>query len=288
MDFSNDQYEELIQRIESHVSPNQDSADVYAQFQNVDVPSTIDHTVLAVTATQDDIDKLCGEALHYNFKAVCVRPVWVSYCREKLGNASSTEIACVVGFPEGTHTTEQKVSEARKAVVDGATELDMVLNYELLVSTSYEKAKDELYADVFAVRKAAPNVALKVIIETSQLSATQVDQACIVAIHAGANFVKTSTGFRGDGAKIEHVKRMRLVCDYLYDPDKERRRCQVKASGGIRLPKHAAEMLAAGANRLGVSAGVGIAEGWKSQQAASEDSVAPVALQADAAVAKKY
>lgn len=215
------------------------------------VAHTIDHTQLAVDATESQIDTLCTEAREHKFATVCVRLPFVARASQNLKDVQDeVGIACVVGFHEGTQSTNDKVNEATAAVAGGASELDMVLNWPLLKQGKYHA----VYADIHAVRRAAPSpkTKLKVILETSQLSREEIIAGCVVSDMAGADFVKTSTGFNGAGANIENVRVMREVVDMLANG------CKVKASGGVRSAENAVEMLKAGASRIGASAGVAI------------------------------
>ena len=203
---------------------------------------TIDHTLLKTDATGSQIDALCDEARSYDFASVCVRLPWVQRAVQNL-QGSPVRVACVVGFHEGTQATSEKLSEAANAVKAGASELDMVLNWHQLKNDHY----DEVYADILAVRKAAPSqVALKVILETAQLSRAQIIAGCVIAEAAGAQFVKTSTGFCGQGATVETVGLMKAVVGS---------RLEIKASGGIKTSKDCRAMLEAGASRIGASSG---------------------------------
>ncbi|PGH09565.1 deoxyribose-phosphate aldolase [Blastomyces parvus] len=225
------------------------------------IPKTIDHTQLALTATEAQIDTLCAEAIKYNFATVCVREAYVSRAVARLKD-TGIGVACVIGFHEGTYSTAEKVSETKKAINDGASELDMVINYPLLKEGKYT----DVYADVLAVRKAATHssedvgnkfggkVGLKVILETSQLSREQIVAGCVISCIAGADFVKTSTGFNGPGASVENVALMRAVCEALGKGVK------VKASGGVRTLGDCVQMIRAGAERIGASAGVKIVQ----------------------------
>lgn len=215
------------------------------------VAHTIDHTQLSLSATPEQIDTLCAEAREHKFATVCVRLPYVSRAAQNLADVKNeVGIACVVGFHEGTYPTSEKVEEATKAVADGATELDMVLNWPLLKEGKYR----EVYNDIHAVRRAAPGpkTKLKVILETSQLSRDEIIAGSAISDMAGADFVKTSTGFNGAGASIENVRLMREVVDLLANA------CKVKASGGVRTAEDAIEMLKSGADRIGASAGVKI------------------------------
>jgi deoxyribose-phosphate aldolase len=215
------------------------------------VAHTIDHTQLAPDATPAQIDSLCTEARTHKFATVCVRLPYVSRAAHALSDVKNeVGIACVVGFHEGTQSTAAKVEEATKAVAEGATELDMVINWPLLKQGKYTA----VYDDVRAVRHAAPRpeAKLKVILETSQLSRDEIIAGSAISDMAGADFVKTSTGFNGAGASVENVQLMREVVGLLGNG------CKVKASGGVRTAEDAIEMLKAGADRIGASAGVRI------------------------------
>ena len=216
------------------------------------IAKTIDHTQLALSATEDQVDALCNEAREYKFATVCVR---LNHVERAVKNLKGTDVgvACVVGFHEGTYSTAEKVAEAREAVEKGATELDMVMNYALLK----EKKYPAVYADINAVRKAAPpsKVALKVIIETSQLSCDEVIAASALTCMAGGDYIKTSTGFNGAGASVENVALMRAVAQEVKPSVK------VKASGGVRTGEDCIKMIRAGADRIGASAGVKIVQG---------------------------
>ncbi|OKL62995.1 Deoxyribose-phosphate aldolase [Talaromyces atroroseus] len=215
------------------------------------VSHTIDHTQLAPDATPAQIDSLCAEARAHKFATVCVRLPYVSRAAHDLADIKNeVGIACVVGFHEGTHSTATKVEEATKAVADGATELDMVINWPMLKQGKYT----DVYNDIHAVRRAAPGpkTKLKVILETSQLSRDEIIAGSAISDMAGADFVKTSTGFNGAGANVENVQLMREVVGLLGNG------CKVKASGGIRTAEDAIEILKAGAERIGASAGVRI------------------------------
>jgi deoxyribose-phosphate aldolase len=207
----------------------------------------IDHTLLKPEASQSSFDRLCNEALRHGFKAVCVNSGWVAYVADKI-IGSKVAVCSVVGFPLGAMHSAAKAFEARKAAEEGAAELDMVLNLGALKSGDLKTVSD----DIRAVRKAAENpIVLKVIIETCLLTDAEKVQACKIAKDAGADFVKTSTGFSGRGATVEDVTLMRSAVG----PESG-----VKASGGIKDWVTAAKMIAAGANRLGTSSGVLIVE----------------------------
>ncbi|KAL8693327.1 MAG: hypothetical protein Q9224_003773 [Gallowayella concinna] len=210
-----------------------------------DFAKCIDHTLLKLDATKEQVDELCEEARRHNFRSVCVRLNWVERAVHNLQD-SGIVVACVVGFPEGTHSVSDKVKEAKYAVSAGALELDMVLNYPLLKQQQYS----EVYADIAAVRNVASHPALlKVILETAQLTPFDIVAGCKIAEAANADFVKTSTGFGGQGATVENVHLMKSVIG----PN-----MAVKASGGLKTVDDCLVMLKAGAERIGTSNGVGI------------------------------
>jgi deoxyribose-phosphate aldolase len=216
---------------------------------------SIDHTLLSESATEEQVHTLCAEAQQYGFASVCVRLRHVSNAAQDLkrANASSNGakigITCVVSFPGGMDTTANKEAEARKAVELGASELDMVMKYQLLHEGKYR----EVYEDVAAVRAAAPHpTVLKVILETSQLSEGEIVAGTVIAGMACADYVKTSTGFKGQGATILNVELMHAVVDATGNM------CKVKASGGVQSAEDCVKMLKAGAARIGASSGVRI------------------------------
>jgi deoxyribose-phosphate aldolase len=207
----------------------------------------IDHTLLKPQAAQADIAKLCQEAKQYGFFSVCVNPYWVAFCKEQL-KESEVKVCTVIGFPLGATPTEVKVFEAKNALAHGADELDMVVNLGAVKSKDW----DTVLNDIQAVRRAGENFTLKVIIETSVLTDEEKVKVCQLAEKAGADFVKTSTGFTGAGATVADVSLMRKTVGS---------HVQVKASGGVRTREDFDKMVAAGATRIGASAGVKIIEG---------------------------
>ena len=212
----------------------------------------IDHTLLKPEAISSAFDKLCEEAIQYEFKAVCVSSGWVAYVVEKL-QGSRIAVCSVVGFPLGAMHSQSKAFEARQAVEDGALELDMVLNVGALKAGNLMAVEE----DILAVRREAKAPAiLKVIIETCLLTTAEKVQACEIAQNAGADFVKTSTGFAAGGATLEDVALMRKTVGPAMG---------VKASGGIKDFETAAAMIAAGATRIGAGAGVAIVSGAEEQ-----------------------
>lgn len=215
--------------------------------EKMDIAKFIDHTVLAADATEERIAKLCDEAAKWHFASVCVNTCWASYCAERL-EGTGVNVCCVVGFPLGAMCTAAKAKEAEIAVSDGASEIDMVINIGWLK----DKKDDLVEADIRQVKLACGDKHLKVIIETCLLSEEEKVRACRLAVAAGADFVKTSTGFSKAGATAEDVALMRkTVGDSV----------GVKAAGGIRDFTTAQKMIEAGANRLGCSAGIAIVEG---------------------------
>lgn len=224
---------------------------------DINIARYIDHTNLKPYATREDIIRLCDEAIKYGFYAVCVNPYRVrlakSYLRER---GADVKVASVIGFPLGATPTEVKVFEAMRALEDGADELDMVINIGALKDRDYDYVKRDIEEVVKVAHERGAIV--KVIIETCYLTEEEKIKACELAKEAGADFVKTSTGFGSGGATLEDVRLMRKVVG----PD-----MGVKAAGGIRTYEAALEMIKAGANRIGTSSGVKIVEGRKNGEA---------------------
>ncbi len=205
------------------------------------VAAIIDHAVLKPEKTADDIRANAALCLERGIGNLCVRPTDAALAASLL-QGSATTLAVVVGFPHGANRTETKALEAQLAIEDGATELDMVMNIGQFLSGNYDYVRDDIAA-VVAVAKPA-NVAVKVIFEIALLTPEQITRACELAIAAGADFVKTSTGFSGSGATPDAVTSMLKTCNG---------RAKVKASGGIRTWQQATGFVAQGAHRLGVS-----------------------------------
>ena len=206
----------------------------------------IDHTILKATATYDDILKLCSEANKYHFASVCVNPTNVAFAHKLL--AGTDVLTCtVIGFPLGATPSDVKAYETTRAITDGADEIDMVINVGMAKMGNW----DYVYEDIKAVVDAANGVLVKVIIETCYLTDEEKVNACRAAVKAGADFVKTSTGFGTAGATVEDVRLMRSTVGDA---------CKVKASGGIRSLSDFNAMIDAGADRIGCSAGVKIME----------------------------
>lgn len=218
----------------------------------IDIPSSalagmIDHTALRPETTAGQIDRLCAEAIEYGFAALCVMPYWVPRAAARLGSGSTVAIATTIGFPLGAHDSRIKIAETRQALQDGAAEIDMVMNIGAFLSGDFATVSDDIAGVVEAARSLRGLV--KVIIETVLLDDQAKRHACRIAADAGADFVKTSTGFSGGGATVEDIVLMReSVPAHL----------RVKASGGIRDCRTALAMIEAGASRIGTSAGVAI------------------------------
>ena len=204
----------------------------------------IDHTLLKADATAKDIEKLCLEAKEYDFASVCINPSRVRQAAELL-KESDVKVCTVIGFPLGATSTESKVFETKQAILDGASEIDMVINIGYIKDKNFDAVRDDI--------KAVNDVAiLKVIIETCLLNDEEKVMACNLAVDAGADFVKTSTGFSTGGAKVNDVVLMKKTVG-----DK----AKVKASGGIKTHGEAVSMIAAGADRIGASSGIMIVTG---------------------------
>lgn len=206
-----------------------------------DIATFIDHTVLKAQATEEDIKKLCQEAITHNFKAVCVNGCWVALAAKELKEYAPI-VATVVGFPLGAMSTAAKVAEAQDAIANGADEVDMVLNIGWLKSGAFNKVE----ADITAVKQAIGDKVLKVILETCYLTDAEKKKACELAVAAKADYVKTSTGFGTGGATLEDVRLMKTVVG-----DK----ALIKASGGVRDRATALKYIALGVSRIGTSSG---------------------------------
>ena len=211
----------------------------------------IDHTLLKATATPSEIINLCAEANKYHFASVCVNPFYVEFAHELL-KSTDVKVCTVIGFPLGANTSDVKAYETTKAIADGADEVDMVINVGLAKNHEY----DAVLEDIKAVVKAANGVLVKVIIETCYLTDEEKIEVCKMAKEAGADFVKTSTGFGTNGATVADVKLMRETVG---------NEMGVKASGGIRSKADFEAMIQAGANRIGCSAGVKIMEEYENE-----------------------
>jgi len=204
----------------------------------------IDHTLLKNTAIRKDIELLCSEALEFGFASVCVHPFYVGMCSSIL-HKSTTKVCTVIGFPHGMHRTGVKIAETMQAIHDGAHEIDMVIQVGALIDGD----KDIVWNDIRSVADTAhqSGAVVKAIIETSVLTDEQKISACEIVSDAGADFIKTSTGFAGGGATIEDIQLLRTHVS----PE-----IHIKASGGIRTIEQAMAMIEAGATRIGTSSGV--------------------------------
>jgi len=218
-----------------------------------EIAKMIDHTLLKPESTKEQIIQICEEAKEYGFATVCIQPTWVSVAKKALQH-TDVGITTVIGFPLGVTSTFTKVAETRDAIASGATEVDMVINIGAL------KSQDDLavFQDIKAVVDAAKNLAIvKVIIATGYLSTEEKILACQFAKEAGADFVKTSTGFGPGSATVTDIQLMRETVG----PD-----LGVKASGGVRDKETTKQLIEAGANRIGASAGIAIVSGDESTE----------------------
>ena len=209
----------------------------------------IDSTLVRATATKSEVEKLCKEAIKYGFRCAVVNPIYVKFAA-KILEGSNIKVCSTVGFPFGVSLPEIKALEALKAVEDGAEELDMVINLSALKSGDYDAVKRDIEA-VTEVKRVSKEIVVKVIIETAYLTREEKIAACKLVKEAGADFVKTSTGFFGKGATVEDVKLMRQTVGKDFG---------VKAAGGIRTYTDALMMIEAGANRIGTSTAAQIIE----------------------------
>lgn len=235
--------EKLLAEFESQFNPAEPK-----DVSEVDLAKAIDHTLLKPDASLEDIQVLCDEAAKNNFFSVCVNPVWVKMAASRLFFAD-TKICTVVSFPLGSSSTESKVKETEVAIEQGADEIDMVISIGMVKSFDWERVIE----DIRQVTEAAhPRALLKVIIETSLLTDQEKVYACMASRKAGADFVKTSTGFSGGGATARDIALMKFVVGG---------ELQVKASGGVRDYQTAITMIANGADRIGASSSLQIIQG---------------------------
>lgn len=247
-------YDKVMTEIEeeSGVSKSTASQNTTLSSEARNIASKIDHTILSPDATVEEIKQVCAEAAEYNFASVCVNPDNITLVYEELKNNNNVKVCSVIGFPLGATTTKAKVSEAKEVMEKGAQEIDMVMNVGALKSGKFDKVKRDIEEVVIAARGRA---LVKVIIEACLLTDGEKVKACSLAKVAGADFVKTSTGFSSGGATIEDVELMRETVGSEMG---------VKASGGIRDYKKAKAMIDAGATRIGASGSVEIVKGEKS------------------------
>ena len=215
--------------------------------EKMELNKYIDHTLLKRNATQLEIDKIINEAIEYKFKTICIHPVWVKYAKEKL-RGTEVGVTVVFGFPFGTQTIESKIFEAKDAISNGANELDMVIN----VGKLHENDAEYLKRELSEVREATKGYIIKVIFEIALLTKEEIVLASRLAVEAGWDFIKTSTGIGVAGATVEAVELMKLTAGT---------KAEVKAAGGVRSREDAIEMINAGATRIGTSNGILIMKG---------------------------
>lgn len=213
----------------------------------MEINKYIDHTLLKQDATEVEIDQLCVEAKEYDFMSVCVNSSYVKRCVDNLKN-TDVKVCSVIGFPLGMMTTEAKIFETQEVIAQGATEVDMVIN----VGALKDKKDKYILNEISQIKRACGKNILKVIIETALLTEEEKVRACKIAVEAGADFVKTSTGFSTSGATVEDVK---LMKDTVGDA------AEVKAAGGVRTIEDLHNMVEAGATRIGTSGGIALVKG---------------------------
>ena len=201
----------------------------------------IDHTVLKADTPLETIKRICDEAMEYGFASVCINPCHVAYCADYLKD-SDVNVCTVIGFPLGANTSAVKAFETKDEIANGADEIDMVMNIGALKDKNYDLVRD----DVKAVVEAANGTLVKVILETCLLTEDEIKKACELCVEAKADYVKTSTGFSTRGATIEDV---RIMKEAVHG------KAKVKAAGGVRTPEDMVKIVAAGADRIGTSAG---------------------------------
>ena len=201
----------------------------------------IDHTVLKADTPLETVKRICDEAMEYGFASVCINPCHVAYCADYLKD-SDVNVCTVIGFPLGANTSAVKAFETKDAIANGADEIDMVMNIGALKDKNYDLVRD----DVKAVVEAANGTLVKVILETCLLTEDEIKKACVLCVEAKADYVKTSTGFSTRGATIEDV---RIMKEAVHG------KAKVKAAGGVRTPEDMVKIVAAGADRIGTSAG---------------------------------
>jgi deoxyribose-phosphate aldolase len=230
---------------------NSTSTSIPPNLRSIDtsIAALIDHTILKADATPHEIDTVCAEAIRYGFASVCINPSFVSRCKHLL-QGTPVKVCTVIGFPLGASSTASKTDETVHAIHDGAEEIDMVLHVGMLKSGNFDYVLNDIAAVVHAAH--SRNAIVKVILETSLLNDDEKLTACRLAKEAGADFVKTSTGFSTGGATEHDIAHMRNAVGSSMG---------VKASGGIRTREQAQAMITAGANRIGASAGIKIVTG---------------------------
>jgi len=217
-------------------------------MNNSELAAIIDHTILKPETKKDDVMKVCEEAKKYNFASVCINPTWVRLVANELKN-STVKVCTVIGFPLGASTSDVKAYETKKAIEEGANEIDMVINIGAIKSGDWNYVENDIKA---VVKEAKGKAIVKVILETCLLTNEEKIKACEICVKAGADFVKTSTGFSTAGATVEDIQLMRKAVG---------EKLGVKASGGVRDRKTALDMVNAGASRIGTSSSVKIVTG---------------------------
>ena len=223
-------------------------SNIEGQISDKELARSIDHTLLAATATSEQIRKLCNEATEYEFASACVNPRWVALTAEQLAG-STAKVCSVIGFPLGADSTKIKVAQAKEVLLAGADEVDMVADLAAIIQADERYLTKQLAAVLKMCRSMESGVILKVIIEAAALSKEQKIFACQICQRLGVDFIKTSTGFHPTGgATVEDVKLMKEIAPG----------CKIKAAGGIRTAKQALDMIAAGAERIGTSSSVQI------------------------------
>lgn len=201
----------------------------------------IDHTVLKADTPLETVKRICDEAMEYGFASVCINPCHVAYCADYLKD-SDVNVCTVIGFPLGANTSAVKAFETKNAIANGADEIDMVMNIGALKDKNYDLVRD----DIKAVVEVANGTLVKVILETCLLTEDEIKKACELCVEGKADYVKTSTGFSTRGATIEDV---RIMKEAVHG------KAKVKAAGGVRTPEDMVKIVAAGADRIGTSAG---------------------------------
>ncbi|PHV70974.1 deoxyribose-phosphate aldolase [Sporanaerobium hydrogeniformans] len=219
----------------------------------MNIAQMIDHTCLKATATEADIKQLCEEAITHNFKTVCVPTCYVAMSAHLL-SGTDVGITTVVGFPLGNETPAAKAFEAKEAVLNGATDVDMVINIGALKDKKYDYVKFDIEEVVRATKSVDPKALVKVIIETCYLTPEEIEEVTEIVVQAGADFVKTSTGFGTAGATLENIQLMKKIVG---------NRIEIKAAGGIGSSEDAKLLIEAGATRLGTSKSIAIIQGEK-------------------------
>ncbi len=214
------------------------------KYSQKELAQFIDHTNLSSIASKFDIEKLCNEAMEYEFKSVCIHPYYVSLAKDFLKN-SNVLVCTVIGFPLGMNTIESKVFEAKDAIKNGADEIDMVINVAMLKNHNIQYCLNEINE----IKKVIGDKVLKVIVETSQLEDYEKELAAKIVLESNAEYIKTSTGFVGNGAQVEDVKKWKSIL---------KNNKKIKAAGGIRTYEELIKFIECGSDRIGSSKGVDI------------------------------